>query len=181
MERRDYSGAIRWQLEHGVPIATIAQLFGKSEASIPVIAWRDVNKFIPRKVESTLHSTNSAGMAADELLKNIKVEEDELKSPLKLTDVEQQIDAFGRHFWRKVRDYEGAKELGLLLRKVSRPSFENLALRRAAAKLYHLLAEIYLHAGCCRSSLRLRAGFCGSKSLQIGRHTILICGILKQK
>lgn len=153
MERRDYSGAIRWQLEHGVLIATIAQLFGKSEASIPVIAWRDANKFIPRKVEDVLYSTNSAGMAADELLKSIKVEEDELKSPLKLTKLEQQIDTFGRHFWIKVRDYEGAKELGLLLRKVSRPSFENLALRRAATRLYHLLAEIYLHAGCCRSSL----------------------------
>lgn len=153
MERRDYSGAIRWQLEHGVPIATIAQLFGKSEASIPVIAWRDVNKLIPRKVEDVLFNTVSAGMAADELLKNIKVEEDQLKTPLKLTELEQQIDAFGRHFWIKVRDYEGAKELGLLLRKVSRPSFENLALRRAAARLYHLLAEIYLHAGCCRSSL----------------------------
>jgi hypothetical protein len=153
MERRDYSGAIRWQLEHGLPIATIAQLFGKSEASIPVIAWRDANRLIPRKVEDVLLDVSSAGTAADELLKDVKIEEDELKAPIRLTELEQQIDAFGRHFWRKVRDHEGAKELGLLLRKVSRPSFENLALRRAAAKLYHLLAEIYLHAGCCRSSL----------------------------
>lgn len=153
MERRDYSGAIRWQLEHGLPITTIAQLFGKSEASIPVIAWRDANRLIPRKVEDVLLDVSFAGTAADELLKDIKIEEDELKAPLRLTELEQQIDAFGRHFWRKVRDHEGAKELGLLLRKVSRPSFENLELRRAAAKLYHLLAEIYLHAGCCRSSL----------------------------
>ena len=150
MERRDYSGAIRWQLEHGLPITTIAQLFGKSEASIPVIAWRDANRLIPRKVEDVLLDVGSAGTAADELLKDIKIEEDELKAPLRLTELEQQIDAFGRHFWRKVRDHEGAKELGLLLRKVSRPSFENLELRRAAAKLYHLLAETYLHAGCCR-------------------------------
>ena len=153
MEHRDYSGAIRWQIEHGVPIATVAQLFGKSESSIPVIAWRDTNRLIPRKVEDVLHGTNSAGMAADQLLKDVKIDEGEVKVRFKLTELEQQIDTFGRHFWEKVRDHEGAKELGLLLRKVSRPSWENLSLRRTAAKLYHLLAEIYLHAGCCRSSL----------------------------
>jgi hypothetical protein len=153
MERRDYSGAIRWQLEHGVPVATIALLFGKSETSIPVIAWRDANKLIPRKVENVLDRTSSVGMAADELLKEVEIDEDDLTVPVKLTELEQQIDAFGRHFWEKVRDHEGAKELGLLLRKVSKPLWENLALRRAGAKLYHLLAEIYLHAGCCRSSL----------------------------
>jgi hypothetical protein len=153
MERKDYSGAIRWQLEHGVSIATIAQLFSKSANSIPVIAWRDANRLIPRKVESVLHSTSSAGMAADELLRNAKKGGDGIRVPLKLPELEQQIDVFGRHFWEKVRDHEGAGELGLLLRKVSRPSCENLPLRRAAAKLYHLLAEIYLHAGCCRSSL----------------------------
>jgi hypothetical protein len=154
MEHRDYSGAIRWQFERGVPIATLARLFGKSESSVPVIAWRDANRLIPRKVEGVLQSMSSAGMAADELLKKATIGEDEIKAPLKLTQLEQQIDAFGRNFWKKVRDHEGAKELGLLLRKVSRPSLENLPLRRAAAKLYHLLAEIYLHAGCCRSSLK---------------------------
>ena len=154
MENRDYSGAIRWQLEHGVPVTMIAQLFGKSERSIPVIAWRDANKLIPRKVENVLQDANSAGMAADELLKGVEVEEDEIRVPYKFSDLEQRIDTFGQHFWEKVRDHEGAKELGLLLRKVSRPSWENLPLRRAAAKLYHLLAEIYLHAGCCRSSLK---------------------------
>jgi hypothetical protein len=154
MENRDYSGAIRWQFEHGVPVATIAQLFGKSERSIPVIAWRDANRLIPRKVENVLQDANSAGMAADELLKGVEIEEDEVRVPYKCFDLEQRIDTFGQHFWEKVRDHEGAKELGLLLRKVSRPSWENLPLRRAAAKLYHLLAEIYLHAGCCRSSLK---------------------------
>jgi hypothetical protein len=153
MERRDYSGAIKWQFEHGVPVATVAQLFGKSERSIPVIAWRGANKLIPRGMEKVLRSASFAGMAADELLKDVQIDEDEIKASLKLTELEQQIDAFGRHFWERVRDHEGAKELGLLLRKVSRPSLENISLRRAAAKLYHLLAEIYLHAGCCRSSL----------------------------
>jgi hypothetical protein len=153
MEHRDYSGAIRWQVDHGISHALTAQLFGKSESSIPVIAWRDANRLIPRKVEDVLHNTNSAGTAADQLLKDVQIEKDDLEVPLKLTELQQQIDAFGRHFWEKVRHHEGAKELGLLLRKVSRPSWENLALRRAAAKLYHLLAEIYLHAGCCRSSL----------------------------
>jgi hypothetical protein len=153
MERRDYSGAIRWQHEHGVPVATIAQLFGKSESSIPVIAWRDANRLIPSKIEGVLNSTSSAGMAADQLLKKVRIEGDELKVPLKLTNLEQRIDEFGRHFWEKVRNHAGAKELGLLLRMVSRPTRENLQLRRAATRLYHLLAEIYLHAGCCRSSL----------------------------
>src|SRR5262249_28730845 len=124
-----------------------------SESSVPVIAWRDANRLIPRKIEGMLLSTSSAGMAADELLKDAEVEEGEIKVPLKLTEIEQQIDDISRHFWEKVRDHKGAKQLGLLLRKVSRPSFENLALRRAAARLYHLLAEIYLHAGCCCSSL----------------------------
>ena len=154
MEHRDYSGAIRWQFEHGVPITTVAQLFGKSESSIPVIAWRDANRLIPRKVENVLQDADSAGLAADKLLRSVKIEEDEIHVPFKFSDLEQQIDVFGRHFWEKVRDHEGAKELGILLRKVSRPSWENLPLRRAAAKLYHLLAEIYLHAGCCRSSLK---------------------------
>jgi hypothetical protein len=153
MEHRDYSGAIRWQFEHGVPVVTVAQLFGKSQNSVPVISWRNANRLIPRKIEDVLLGTNSAGMAADELLKDVEVDEDELKAPLKTMELEQQIDDFGRHFWEKVRDHRGAKQLGLLLRKVSRPSLENLALRRAAAMLYHLLAEIYLHAGCCRSSL----------------------------
>jgi hypothetical protein len=153
MEHKDYSGAIRWQADHGVPIATIAQLFDKSESSIPVIVWRDANRLIPRRVENVLRGVNSAGIAADELLRDIEINEDELKIPLKLTELEQQIDAFGRHFWEKVRDHAGAKELGLLLRKVSRPSWENISLRRAGTKLYHLLAEVYLHAGCCRSSL----------------------------
>ncbi|MFL6388873.1 MAG: hypothetical protein ACJ71U_15430 [Terriglobales bacterium] len=154
MEHKDYSGAIRWQADHGISHALTARLFGRYESSIPVIAWRDANRLIPHKVEDILHDTSAAGMAADQLLKDVKIEKDDLEVPLKLTELEQQIDAFGRHFWEKVRDHEGAKELGLLLRKVSRPSWENLALRRAAAKLYHLLAEIYLHAGCCRSSLK---------------------------
>ena len=154
MEHRDYSGAIRWQLDHGVPVTMIARLFDKSERSIPVIAWRDANRLIPRKVENVLQDADSAGFAADELLKGVGIEDDEVRIPFKFSDLEQQIDAFGQHFWEKVRDHAGAKELGLLLRKVSRPSWENLLLRRAAAKLYHLLAEIYLHAGCCRSSLK---------------------------
>ncbi|HZU31277.1 MAG TPA: hypothetical protein VFB79_09190 [Candidatus Angelobacter sp.] len=160
MEHRDYSGAIRWQVDQGVPVTTIARLFNKSASSIPVIVWRDVNRLIPRKVENTLYDTNLAGMAADELLRDIEINEDELKAPLRLTELEQQIDAFGRHFWEKVRDHAGAKELGLLLRKVSRPSWENISLRRAGAKLYHLLAEIYLHAGCCRSSLEFGVRAC---------------------
>jgi hypothetical protein len=154
MERRDYSGAIRWQLEHGVSIATIAQLFGKSETSILVIAWRDANRIIPRKVENVLHITSSAGVAADKLLRKTKIDEDGIQAQLKFADLDQQIDLFGQHFWEKVRDYKGARELGLLLRRVSRPSLENISLRRAAAKLYHLLAEVYLHAGCCLSSIK---------------------------
>src|SRR6185437_3659191 len=71
----------------------------------------------------------------------------------RMSDIEREIDQFGRHFWEKVRYQQGAKELGLLLRKVSRPSWENIPLRRAGARLNHLLSEIYLHAGCCLSSL----------------------------
>jgi hypothetical protein len=155
MEHKDYSGAIRWQTDHGISHALTARLFGRSESSIPVVAWRDANRLIPRKVEQVLHSASSAGMAADQLLKGVEIDEDDLEVPLKLPELEEQIDAFGRHFWEKVRDHEGAKELGLLLRKVSRPSLENLALCRARAKLYHLLAEIYLHAGCCRFLARV--------------------------
>jgi hypothetical protein len=186
MEHKDYSGAIRWQTDHGISHALTARLFGRSESSIPVVAWRDANRLIPRKVEQVLHSASSAGMAADQLLKGVEIDEDDLEVPLKLPELEEQIDAFGRHFWEKVRDHEGAKELGLLLRKVSRPSWENLALRRAAAKLYHLLAEVYLHAGCCRSSLKFgvkayraeedlyKETLCKGELFSIGKTSLLI-------
>lgn len=156
MERRDYSGAIRWQFEHGVSPALTARLFDKAETSIPVIRFRDANRLIPRKVENVLLATESAGSSADQLLATVHPEDD-YRMPFKVGELERQIDNFGQHFWKKVRDHRGAKELGLLLRKVSRPSWDNIPLRRAAARLYHLLAEIYLHAGCCRSSLRFGA------------------------
>jgi hypothetical protein len=153
MERRDYSGAIRWLYEHKVSPAVIARLFDKAERSIPVIAWRDRNLLFPRKVERVLSDVVLSGLAADQLLKQVRVEGDDLGVSYRVPDIETEIDQFGRHFWEKVRYQQGAKELGLLLRKVSKPSWENIPLRRAGARLNHLLSEIYLHAGCCLSSL----------------------------
>ena len=153
MERRDYSGAIRWLHERNISPAVIARLFDKAESSIPVIAWRDKNLLFPRKVERVLSDVASTGLAADQLLKQKRVDRDDLEVPYRMPDIENDIDQFGRHFWEKVRYQQGAKELGLLLRKVSKPSWENIPLRRAAARLNHLLSEIYLHAGCCLSSL----------------------------
>jgi hypothetical protein len=153
MERRDYSGAIRWQREHEVPLGTIARLFKLAEKSPETITWRNRNLLIPQKILKLLSDVKSAGVSADQILANAKVDEIGIQMPTKISHLEEQIDSFGREFWTKVRDHRGAKELGLLLRKVSRPSLENVPLRRAAARLYHLLAEVYLHAGCCRSSL----------------------------
>ena len=153
MERRDYSGAIRWQLRHEVPEYTVAQLFSKALKSPHVIAWRNANRLIPRKVAQLLSDVKLAGLSADQVLQNAKVDETYIEAPGQVGKLEEQIDSFGREFWTKVRNHRGAKELGLLLRKVSRPSWENIPLRRAQARLYHLLAEVYLHAGCCRSSL----------------------------
>lgn len=152
MEHRDYSGAIRWQFERNVPVALIARLFGKAQASIPVIAWRDANRLLPQKVERALAEIQAVGLSADRILADAKVEDD-IDIPSGINFLEEQLDSFGRNFWAKVRGHSGAKELGVLLRRVSRPSWENISLRRAQAHLYHLLAEIYLHAGCCRSSL----------------------------
>jgi hypothetical protein len=153
MEHRDYSGAIRWLSDRKVEDGLIADLFGKATSSVQVIAWRDANRLIPQKVAQVLSDIQAAGMSADEILADSKVEKAEIQAPTQISQLEEQIDAFGREFWTKVRDHRGAKELGLLLRKVSRPSWENIPLQRAAARLYHLLAELYLHAGCCRSSL----------------------------
>jgi hypothetical protein len=153
MEHRDYSGAIRFLVEHDVPASLVAHLFGKAEKSIPVIAWRSAQGLVPRNTEKTLTSLNQAGSDVDLLLTDATVEDSDLTHLYNTTDLEERIDEFGANFWQRVKDRKGAKELGLLLRKVSRPSFENLRLRRAAAHLYHLLAEINLHAGYCRTSL----------------------------
>lgn len=153
MEHRDYSGAIRFLADRKIPHGQIARLFDKAEKSIPVIAWREANGLIPREVEKVLGETNSAGLDADRLLKNARVKEVYIEEPSSITDLEARIDAFGQRFWQKVKDGKGVKELGLLLRRVSRPSPENIPLRRASAHLYHLLAETYLHAGFCRSAL----------------------------
>jgi tetratricopeptide (TPR) repeat protein len=153
MEHRDYSGAIRFLTEHSVRVPVIARLFGKAESSIPVIVWRAANRVIPQSAESVLLDLNITGTDADQLLEGAKVDESEIAHLYNATDLEERIDAFGAQFWQKVKDRKGARELGLLLRKVSRPSVENLPLRRQAAKLYHLLAELHLHAGYCRSAL----------------------------
>ena len=153
MEHKDYSGAIQWQFEHGVPPSFTARFFGKAARSIPVIAWRSAHGFIPGKVEKVISETNSAGINADRLLASAEIEEIDWEGASNIADLEAQIDAFGRNFWQKVKDRRGAKELGLLLRRVSRPSWENISLRRAGANLYHLLSETHLHAGFCRSAL----------------------------
>lgn len=153
MERKDYSGAIHWQLVHGVRPDVIANLFKRSRNSIEVIAWRDKNKHIPKKVAKILSETRTAGTSAETLLHDAKVDECIVQAPVRVSDLESEIDSFARNFWTKVQDHRGARELGLLLRRVSRPSLENLPLRQSAARLYHLLAEVYLHAGCCHSSL----------------------------
>ncbi len=153
MQHKDYSGAIQWQFEHGVSPALTAHLFNKAVRSIPVIAWRSAHGFIPSKVEKVINEAGSAGINADRLLAGAEIEEIDCEGASNSSDLEAQIDAFGRNFWRKVKDRRGVKELGLLLRRVSRPSWENIPLRRAAIHLYHLLSETHLHAGFCRSAL----------------------------
>src|SRR5579872_1413216 len=145
MEHRDYSGAIRWLLEHDVSPAVIADLFGKAEASIRPTAWRDFQGFIPQKTKMIFGSVEQAGIRADKLLDTATVDEQPLLTqPLQ---IEEEVEQFGKNFWGKVNSAKGAAELGRLLRKVNKVSEENIRLIRAGARLYHLLSEIYLHSG----------------------------------
>lgn len=153
MPRRDYSGAIAWLHGHGIPEDLIANLFDVQPQSVRMIAWRSDQGLLTLPVKRVASDLVLAGERTDKLLNSTKVES-EPQVPRTRTEVAQlegEIDDFGAHFWEHVRNREGARRLGLLLRRVSRP--RTLLLKRAAARLYHLLAELYVHAGFCRSSL----------------------------
>lgn len=151
MERRDYSRAIRWLFDHDVAVSYIAAFFNKSESSIPVIAWRDRNGLVPRKTELAINNALRAGVDADLLLANPNTEPEMIsEEPTKL---EIDVERFAETFWSKVRDHSGTAELGRLLRRASHPGVENISLRRSRSRLYHLLAEMHLHEGRCKSSL----------------------------
>jgi hypothetical protein len=100
MEHKDYSGAIRWLSDRKVEDGLIADLFGKATSSIQVIAWRDANRLIPQKVAQVLSDIQAAGMSADEIIADAKIEKAEIQAPTQISQLEEQ----SRCIWPGVLD-----------------------------------------------------------------------------
>lgn len=157
---RDFGGAINWLYRHGVSPETIGDLFGQKASSIPVIAHRERKQKSRRRARRVLEVASAVALTSADFLKDggdnkpstLNPYARDLPTP-SVSRLEEEVAAFEKVFWAKVANAQGRRDLGLLLRKVSRPSRDNIILARLSARLHHLSAEIEVHAGNSTSAL----------------------------
>ena len=89
---------------------------------------------------------------------DLSIAEDEIEFCVKESDsddLEAEVERLASSFWQRVRNLDGVLDLGLSLRKVSRPGDENVRRLRLRSRLKHLQAETYLHAGYAKTTIDL--------------------------
>lgn len=144
-DRCDLRPAMHWLRRNGVNRTYIAHLFGESDNYVSV-ADKKERKDVPARalavspIEPPDFASVEAGFSASR--------------PNPYEDRERSVEEFGVHFWANVRGLGGLLDLGHELRKVSAPDRENYELLRLRARLKHLTAEMYLHAGYAKTALK---------------------------
>jgi tetratricopeptide (TPR) repeat protein len=141
----DLRPAMYWLWKHGVTRRELIDMFHIDANYISVSVHNQGLAETERKSSVVIPEVPDLTIAEDEYLI--------WKSSKDLDRIEDQIDKFGKSFWEHVRGLDGTLRLGESLRNISRPLDVNIPLLRFRAKLKHLLAETYLHAGYANTSI----------------------------
>jgi hypothetical protein len=133
-----------WLSRRGVSRALIAELFGKTPNHVSVNATNQK------------HSTSKTKQIVLPAKPDISRAGPELRLPGddRHDDLEARIETEAARFWSEVRGLAGVASLGAFLREINRPGRENIQRNRLKARVEHIMAEMYLHAGYLRTAMR---------------------------
>lgn len=143
----DFRPAMYWLRTHGMSRGEIAEMFTTTENFASVSISNEKHAAESREASVVIPQRPNLALAEDEFV--IRLGESHAD------ELEEKIESLGESFWEHVRGLDGLLRLGETLREVSRPHAENIPRWRMRARLKHLMAETYLHAGYAKSAIDL--------------------------
>lgn len=144
-EPKDFRRAIHWLWNQRVPRNLIADIFQKSQNLISVSAFNEENFRSEHKNLIELPPHPDITLAEDEFLPG--------SIPKSTAAMRRMVEEVATQFWRRVRSLDGLLAYGTLLQKLSKREKENTTAYRLQARLKHLTAETYVHAGYAKSAI----------------------------
>ncbi len=158
------SSPIAWLRDRDVPVKLIADELEIKELYVRQLAyrgnWRNRQPGILPWLEAQFNSpADPFGTVSDEVRRDLGIRPAieswtvDIRPPdrTRLGDLEERIEQFGTEFWDGVRFGVGLSRLKAMLIDVGRPA--RLDRVRAKARIRHLIAETYTHAGYSRSAI----------------------------
>jgi tetratricopeptide (TPR) repeat protein len=148
-EMKDFRRAIHWLWQRGVPRQLIAELFGKSENLVSVLAHNENLNKQQGERRIILPTEPDLGVAGDDALLNT--------AGTSTLELAEEVARAEEDFWSSVRSLAGIPRYGELLQRLSERSEEDILALRLRARLKKMTAETYAHAGYAKSAIALAA------------------------
>ena len=156
--------AIVWFRDHDLSDIRIGEILGISPGHVRQLAFRDQWRIRRPRILGQLEDllrppADPFGPVPDEVRRTLKIRsryDSEMVKPdrassLKVEALDDQLDQLGAQFWSGVRYGIGLKRFGNILAQLSSPA--DYRKIRVLARVRHLLAETYAHAGYSSSAI----------------------------